>query len=86
MRRLRIILYILLLISSPIAAKGLRLFSYPADSAANTGIAVIVCPGGSYCWHDMEHEGIAVIAINIIIISDYFFFDFFFLYYLWFSI
>ena len=57
MRRLRIILYILLLVSSPIAAKGLRLFSYPADSATNTGIAVIVCPGGSYCWHDMEHEG-----------------------------
>lgn len=22
--------------------------------------AIIVCPGGSYCWHDMETEGIAV--------------------------
>jgi len=34
-----------------------RLTYYPADSALNTGTAVIVCPGGSYCWHDMEHEG-----------------------------
>ena len=33
------------------------LTAYPADSATNTGIAVIVCPGGSYCWHDMVHEG-----------------------------
>ena len=57
MRRIRIILSILLLVSSSISAKGLRLFTYPADSATNTGIAVIVCPGGSYCWHDMEHEG-----------------------------
>ena len=57
MRRIRIILSILLLVSGSISAKGLRLFTYPADSATNTGIAVIVCPGGSYCWHDMEHEG-----------------------------
>lgn len=31
-----------------------------ADSANNTGIAVIVCPGGSYSWHDMTTEGIGV--------------------------
>lgn len=31
-----------------------------ADSTTNTGIAVIVCPGGSYSWHDMKTEGIAV--------------------------
>ncbi|MCQ2370307.1 MAG: alpha/beta hydrolase [Paludibacteraceae bacterium] len=31
---------------------------YPADSANNTGIAVIVCPGGSYSWLDMKIEGI----------------------------
>lgn len=24
------------------------------------GVAVIVCPGGSYCWHDYETEGTAV--------------------------
>ena len=39
------------------AKKKDRLTLYPADSAQNTGIAVIICPGGSYCWHDMEHEG-----------------------------
>lgn len=31
-----------------------------ADSAHNTGIAIIVCPGGSYSWHDMKVEGIGV--------------------------
>lgn len=30
---------------------------YLADSANNTGIAVIVCPGGSYSWLDMKTEG-----------------------------
>ncbi|MBQ3998729.1 MAG: alpha/beta hydrolase [Paludibacteraceae bacterium] len=58
MRRLRIILYMaLLLVSQGVPAKGLRLFPYPADSTNNTGMAIIVCPGGSYCWHDMQHEG-----------------------------
>ena len=71
MRRLqRIILACLLILSNTVSAansdadrlvlKGagsMRLYAYPADSAANTGMAVIVCPGGSYCWHDMEYEG-----------------------------
>lgn len=43
-------------------AKGekakVTLTPYPADSANNTGIAVIVCPGGSYSWLDMKIEGI----------------------------
>ena len=34
-----------------------RLIPYPADSATNTGIAVVVCPGGSYSWLDMPTEG-----------------------------
>ncbi len=34
-----------------------RLYPYPAESAKNTGIAVIVCPGGSYSWLDMKTEG-----------------------------
>ena len=34
-----------------------RLTAYPADSASNTGAAVIICPGGSYSWHDMKYEG-----------------------------
>lgn len=37
-----------------------RLYAYLADPAANSGIAVIVCPGGSYSWLDMETEGIGV--------------------------
>ena len=31
-----------------------------ADSADNTGIAVVVCPGGSYSWLDMPTEGVGV--------------------------
>lgn len=37
-----------------------RLYAYPADSTTNTGMAVIVCPGGSYSWLDMKVEGIGV--------------------------
>ena len=37
-----------------------RITPYLADSAANTGMAVIVCPGGSYSWLDMKVEGIGV--------------------------
>ena len=33
---------------------------YLADSANNTGIGVVVCPGGSYSWLDMKVEGIGV--------------------------
>ncbi len=32
----------------------------PADSSAGPSPAIIVCPGGSYCWHDYEAEGIRV--------------------------
>lgn len=35
-----------------------QLFSYPAKE--KDAPAVIVCPGGSYFWHDMETEGHAV--------------------------
>lgn len=34
-----------------------RVTAFLPDSAHNTGTAIIVCPGGSYCWHDMEYEG-----------------------------
>ena len=30
------------------------------DSVPNTGIGVIVLPGGSYSWHDMPNEGVSV--------------------------
>lgn len=58
MRRLQLILLLCLLTGGmQLLAKMPTLTAYPADSAANTGIAIIVCPGGSYCWHDMLHEG-----------------------------
>lgn len=34
-----------------------ELHVYRADSAKNTGVAVIVCPGGSYCYLGMKTEG-----------------------------
>ena len=37
-----------------------RLVPYLADSASNTGIAVIVCPGGSYSWLGLRDEGTLV--------------------------
>lgn len=36
------------------------LTSFPADPDDSTGIGIIVCPGGSYFWHDHETEGIEV--------------------------
>ena len=38
--------------------KTVEMTPYPADGEGN--MAVIVCPGGSYFWHDMETEGHAV--------------------------
>lgn len=56
-----LLLMVFVLPASPVAAKnarGVSLTPYLPDSA-NTGIAVIVCPGGSYSWLDMKTEGIA---------------------------
>lgn len=53
-----IILISLLAISLISFAKARALTPYLADSTNNTGIAVIVCPGGSYSWLDMKIEGI----------------------------
>lgn len=46
-----------LMLSLALHAKTQRLTFFPADSVRNTGIAVIICPGGSYSWLDMNHEG-----------------------------
>ena len=35
-------------------------YSYLPDAAWKEGVSVIVCPGGSYFWHDMQAEGRAV--------------------------
>lgn len=60
MRRFRILILLLLAANQVLLAKTQRLTPYLADSAANTGIAVIICPGGSYSWHDMNYEGAQV--------------------------
>ena len=35
--------------------KKVEMTPYIADGTGN--IAIVVCPGGSYFWHDMKHEG-----------------------------
>ena len=67
---LSILLLILALGLSAKAPKGsilpndnrhkVSLTPFLADSAKNTGIAVVVCPGGSYSWLDLKTEGIGV--------------------------
>lgn len=67
----RVILILLLLLSSNRAvfsqiniwegtscSKNVQLYPYVASGGSN--IAVIICPGGSYFWHDMENEGTEV--------------------------
>lgn len=34
-----------------------RLYVYPADKEKNTGLAVVICPGGGYGLLAMRHEG-----------------------------
>ena len=64
MRVFKIILYILgihlvvgLLFGLLFGHRQPVLTSYPADSTNNTGVAMVVCPGGSYSWLDMKTEG-----------------------------
>lgn len=38
-----------------ICNKKVRLFPYMAEGKGN--IAIVVCPGGSYFWHDIDTEG-----------------------------
>ncbi len=37
-----------------------ELFTFRPDSSKNNGSAVIICPGGSYCYLGIKHEGIEV--------------------------
>jgi len=37
--------------------KRVDLTWYPADTSKNRNISIIVCPGGSYAWLGMKHEG-----------------------------
>ena len=45
-----------LLCGASLLAKGKRLEPY-LTKGGKPATAVIVCPGGSYCWHDMKAEG-----------------------------
>lgn len=56
--RLRLIILLLVLTTMSFAKE--RITPFLADSATNTGIGIVVCPGGSYSWLDMEVEGIGV--------------------------
>ena len=38
-------------------AKSVTLTPYIAPSPAPSTPSIIICPGGSYCWHDMRTEG-----------------------------
>lgn len=58
MRMRATFLLLFLIISIVLFAKPTKLTPYLADSTNNTGIAVVVCPGGSYSWLDMKIEGI----------------------------
>ena len=40
-----------------VRAKSVTLTAYLPAKEIATGVAVIVCPGGSYSWHDMKTEG-----------------------------
>lgn len=51
---------IIMLIGQVFSHEQPTLTAFPADSENNTGIAVIVCPGGSYSWLDMKTEGVGV--------------------------
>ena len=37
--------------------KRVELTPYIADSSCSPRMAIVVCPGGSYFWHDTENEG-----------------------------
>lgn len=39
------------------AAGRVTITPYLAPAEKNTGIGIVVCPGGSYSWHDMPTEG-----------------------------
>lgn len=60
MNELRKIGLLVLLLPFTLLQAKVTLTPYLADSAKNTGVAVIICPGGSYSWLDMKTEGAEV--------------------------
>ncbi len=57
MRTILIVILVALFPNGKFAEKKVTLAPYLAATETNTGIGVIVCPGGSYCWLDMDIEG-----------------------------
>ena len=57
MLKVLILILVALFPNGKFAEKKVELTPYIASPETNTGIAAIVCPGGSYCWLDMEIEG-----------------------------
>ncbi|MBP5642037.1 MAG: alpha/beta hydrolase [Paludibacteraceae bacterium] len=55
-----IILFVSTIFALSCSATRYKITPYLADSVSNTGIAVVVCPGGSYSWLDMKTEGVGV--------------------------
>lgn len=47
---------LLLLLCHTAYGRELKFDTYPAPDSINTGIAVVVCPGGSYSWLDKQTE------------------------------
>lgn len=57
MKRRCIILLCTLLVCLSAKSRTLRYDVYSAPDSLNTGIAVVVCPGGSYSWLNNNSEG-----------------------------
>lgn len=52
-----ILFYLVFSTAVSVFASKHSLLSYLADSANNSKIAVVICPGGSYSWLNMKEEG-----------------------------
>ncbi|MBQ9439660.1 MAG: alpha/beta hydrolase [Paludibacteraceae bacterium] len=55
-----LVTFSLLIHASILCCRNLHFEAYSAPDSLNTGIAVVVCPGGSYSWLDKKTEGEAV--------------------------
>lgn len=60
MRTRLLIFFLLLSLVAMAKSNKHQVRPYLADSVDNSGIAVIVCPGGSYSWLCMKEEGVQV--------------------------
>ena len=43
-----------------VGSKKVTLQQFSPEKNLYSGMSVIVCPGGSYCWHDYDVEGVKV--------------------------